>query len=70
MSAGYKKNSPPEVLAPAPALSIPEHLFLDCPELGELDLLEVAPPAVTEEAPLTTAQLPAESGASGHAPEG
>ena len=53
--------------APAPALSIPEDLFLDCPEWGELDLLEVGPPSLAEEVPLSTAQPPTGTSASCHA---
>ena len=53
--------------APAPALSIPEDLFLDCPDWGELDLLEVVPPSVAKEAPSATAQLLTGTRTSGHA---
>ena len=56
--------------APALALSILEDLFLDCPEWGELDLLEVGPPSLAEEALSATAQLPMGTGVSGHAPLG
>ena len=64
-----QEEQPQEEPVPVPPLSVPEDLFLDCPEWGELDILEADTPWTAAEVPPSVAQLPTESGASSHASE-